>query len=183
MATRKPLHLIAQSEEEKRRFAGKRADTVRYDPELATYICEQVAMGRSLRRICLQDGMPTQAAIIYWALNDFGPGFQAMLEAAKKIRLLVNEDEMLDIADDASNDYVEVPTKDGETRLAFNAEHVQRSALRIKARQFLIGQQKGLPVMQVNHADVNGRALPPMQPAQIIIVSVPGPGKGNSISG
>jgi hypothetical protein len=134
-------------------------------------------MGRSLRRVCMEEGMPSQAAVVYWALNDFGPGFQKMLEAAKKIRLIINEDEMLDIADDGSNDYIEVPGKDGETRTVFNSEHVQRSALRIKARQFLIGQQKGVPVLQLNHADVNGQKLPPAPPTQIIIVPRPGPGK------
>jgi hypothetical protein len=181
MAERKPVHLIALTKTEKSRFKGKRAEHVRYDPEIATYICEQVALGRSLRRICMEPDMPTPAAVLYWALNDLGPGFQKMMEAAKKLRLLVNEDELLDIADDGSNDYVEIEAQDGRTKQVFNSEHVQRSALRIKARQFLIGQQKGMPqVLQLNHADANGNKLPPQAPTQIIIVPRPGPNKGDN---
>lgn len=49
--------------------------------------------------------------------------------------------ETLRIADDGSNDYMERLSKDGEsTGAAFNAEHVQRSKLRVETRLKLLAK-------------------------------------------
>jgi hypothetical protein len=52
-------------------------------------------------------------------------------------------DELLEIADDATNDFVERQNKDGHTSKVFDAEHVQRSRLRVEARKWLLS--KALP--------------------------------------
>lgn len=47
-------------------------------------------------------------------------------------------EQCLEIADDGTNDYVERKRKDGSTYVALDSEHVQRSALRISTRKWLI---------------------------------------------
>ena len=37
-----------------------------YSDEIAEYICEQLMIGRSLRQICEDDGMPHRATVIRW---------------------------------------------------------------------------------------------------------------------
>lgn len=37
-----------------------------YDPQLAIYICEEIADGRSLREIANEDGMPARGTIFRW---------------------------------------------------------------------------------------------------------------------
>lgn len=54
---------------------------VRYDPELAARICEQLAAGKSLRTICSADGMPERHTVRRWALEH--PDFRARYEQAR----------------------------------------------------------------------------------------------------
>ena len=49
-------------------------------------------------------------------------------------------DEIIEIADDASNDWMERERKDGSTEAVLNYEHVQRSRLRIDARKWLMAR-------------------------------------------
>ena len=51
-------------------------------------------------------------------------------------------EEILDISDDASNDWMLKHGKDGEAGYVLNGEHVQRSKLRIDARKWLMSKHK-----------------------------------------
>jgi len=67
-------------------------------------------------------------------------------------------DELLDIADDASNDWMEI-NKDGDVRYELNGEHTQRTKIRIDVRKWKIS--KMLPKKygersQVDHTN-NGK--------------------------
>jgi len=71
-------------------------------------------------------------------------------------------EEMLDIADDGTNDYMERHGKDGENLgWQLNGEHVQRSRLRIEARKWLMGKLRpkkyGDRVEQVHSGSVSVR--------------------------
>jgi hypothetical protein len=165
MAQRKQIMTMPHTESQ-RRFKGNRAPTVKYDSELADYICEQIAMGRSLNRICAEDrvNMPSAAAVVYWAMNDFGPGFRAKYQLACTIRQHLHEDELIDIADDGTNDWYEREGKDGQTTLAVNYENIQRSHLRFKCRQFLI-----------SNFTLGKSTMLPMDPAKKDLASLPEP--------
>jgi hypothetical protein len=56
---------------------------------------------------------------------------------AREIYFEAMREDCLDIADDGTNDYVERERKDGSTYVAFDSEHVQRSALRVNTRKWL----------------------------------------------
>jgi hypothetical protein len=49
-------------------------------------------------------------------------------------------EEILEISDDSSGDYIEKQNGDGTTYKAFDAEHVQRSRLRVDSRKWLMAK-------------------------------------------
>jgi len=111
---------------------------VQYSTELADAICERLAGGETLRAICRDDGMPDHRSVRRWALEDT-QGFGAMYERARLIGYLGMADEILDLADDRTNDtFVDA---DGIHRPDHAA--VQRSRLAIDSRKWLLS--KALP--------------------------------------
>lgn len=106
-----------------------------YTEALAEEICEWLADGGTLRAYCRQAGKPSKTTVYAWlAANDeFKKSYDmAMLQGCHALL-----DETIEIADDTSQDYIE--GKDGPI---FNAEHVQRSKLRIHARHELIKRKR-----------------------------------------
>ncbi len=68
-------------------------------------------------------------------------GFSTQYARARDIGLDVMADEILEISDDGSNDWMERLDKDGEaTGLQLNREHVQRSRLRVDTRKWILGK-------------------------------------------
>jgi len=65
-------------------------------------------------------------------------------------------EEILEIADDARNDYMEKVGRDGRRKVEFNSENVNRSRLRIDTRKWLAGKLRpkvygDKQVVDVNH--------------------------------
>lgn len=111
-----------------------------YTQELIDEFCARVALGHSVRRICKADDMPAIATIFQWLRTK--EGFAEQYARAKQEGADAIFEEMLDIADDGSNDYVEVMGKDGKTRLVLDKEAVQRSRLRVDTRKWVLGKIK-----------------------------------------
>ncbi len=109
-----------------------------FNPEVVTEICRRLSTGECLEWICAEDGMPPVRTVNDWrALHDSvaadfararSEGFDAM--AAETLR----------IADDGSNDFMMKRGRDGEQEQAYDAEHVQRSKLRIDTRLKLLAR-------------------------------------------
>lgn len=108
-----------------------------YTDEIAEKICDGLADCRSLRSICLDEGMPNQSTVFRWLADERYIAFREQYARAREAQADALFDEMLDIADDGSNDYVTKERDDGSTYEALNAEHVQRSRLRIDARKWM----------------------------------------------
>jgi hypothetical protein len=108
---------------------GQRA----FDPELGVKICEQLAQGRSLRAICRDEGMPPRAAVHQWIIDNKDFADQYARAKAAGIDELV--DESIEIADDATNDWMEQNDPDNPG-YKFNGEHAQRSRLRVDTRKW-----------------------------------------------
>lgn len=103
------------------------------------YICEQLAKGRSLRLICKDDKVSKSSGLIrYHLLHD--TKFLEQYEIARNIGLDVMADELLEIADDGTNDFVTKHNKDGSSYLAVNIEHIQRSRLRSDVRKWYLSK-------------------------------------------
>jgi len=81
--------------------AGKNAKRGRsslYTDELAVEICERLAAGESLNAICKDSGMPSEAAVRLWVIDD-REGFAARYERARDTQVDHFVDEIVAIAD------------------------------------------------------------------------------------
>lgn len=81
--------------------------TTRYSPELADYICEQLALGRSLTSICNEKnpelGLPVnRPTVLSWVARDL-EGFQARYDRARLDAADSVYDQVLDIAQELGN--------------------------------------------------------------------------------
>ncbi len=112
----------------------------RYGNEVRDTICNRIAEGQSLLQICRDEGMPTKKAVMKW-LND--PKYASFVHQYAKARELQAEhlfDEMLDIADDGSNDWHEIETKSGRLIDVIDHEAINRSRLRIDTRKWYLSK-------------------------------------------
>lgn len=109
-----------------------------FTEEIAEAICARLADGLSLREVCRDEAMPSRDTVRRW-LRD-RPEFQQHYAHAREAQADHLGDEILEIADDASNDWmVRNKGQDNEVEV-LNHEHVQRSKLRIEARRWLMGK-------------------------------------------
>ena len=119
-----------------------RKPNVSFSKEIAEHICGELAAGRSLRDVCRDDGMPTETAVRIWARDD-KEGFFSQYARAREIGYHAMADELLEVADDGTNDWMERQDKEGKQMYILNGEHVQRSRLRLDTRKWLLS--KALP--------------------------------------
>lgn len=110
-----------------------------FTQDKADLICISLAEGLSLREICRQDDMPDKATVMRW-LNG-NAVFRDQYVRSKEIGIEALAEDILDIADDASNDWMERHDKDGENiGWAFNGEAAKRSQIRIDARKWILSK-------------------------------------------
>jgi hypothetical protein len=84
-------------------MARKRGGQSTYTPEIAEQICRRLAAGETLRQVCLDDGMPTEATVRLWAVEDIG-GFASQYTRARDIGIDCKADQLLSIAGDTARD-------------------------------------------------------------------------------
>lgn len=109
-----------------------------YTQELAEELCYRIATSnQGLRAICKADDMPSYRTVFHW-LNDKTKDFLHQYEIAKENQCDFLADEILEIADDSTNDVIE--NEDGSERQ--NVEYVQRSRLRVDARKWVASKLK-----------------------------------------
>jgi hypothetical protein len=113
---------------------GRRSD---YTPELADTICERIADGQSVREIAAAEDMPAMSTIFRW-LSERAE-FQEQYARAKEAQAEYMADEILHIADDGTNDWMERGSGENKAWVE-NGEALGRSRLRIDARKWLLGK-------------------------------------------
>lgn len=107
-----------------------------YTEELATTICTRIACGESLRSICRDDAIPHIATVMRWVF--LHPEFREHYRLAREMQAEGMADEMQDIADNGSNDWMEKHDADGNfTGWRENGEAMRRSQLRIETRKWI----------------------------------------------
>jgi len=110
-----------------------------YTEELAEIICLRLAEGESLRSVCRDEGMPSKQAVLRWLARN--ESFRAQYVRAKEEGAEAIAEELFDIADDGSNDWMEKLDKEGNAvGYQVNGEHVQRSKLRIDTRKWYLSK-------------------------------------------
>lgn len=113
------------------------AGGVQFSDELFDTICERIAEGESLVAICKSEGMPSYTSVMNWLAKDEGGKLVEKYARAREAQADYLAYETLDIADDASNDWMKRNGKDDEPGWDLNGEHVQRSRLRIDQRKWM----------------------------------------------
>ncbi len=110
-----------------------RGRPTRYTPEVAADICTRLAEGESLRSICKDNAMPGLRTVMGWLFDGDHEEFSQQYARAREAQAEVRADEIVDIADDASNDF----TTDENGKAVVDHEHIQRSRLRIDTRKWI----------------------------------------------
>jgi Bacteriophage Sf6, terminase small subunit-like len=110
-----------------------------YSQEIADEVCRRLAGGESLRAICRDEGIPDESTVRLWALDD-REGFAAQYARAREVQFLAIADELLEIADDGRNDWMEREGKDERGGCELNGEHIQRSRVRIDTRKWMLSK-------------------------------------------
>ena len=112
-----------------------------YTPELAAIICSKLASGESMRTVCKSDDMPSRTTLFLWISKH--ETFSNQYAIAKQEAAEALAEEMFDIADDGSNDWMEQHSKDaGLAAYKVNGESIQRSRLRVDVRKWYISKIK-----------------------------------------
>lgn len=130
---------------------------VTFSNEIFDRICERIANGESLRSICEDDDMPTRSSFLRWLADEKNADLRDRYARAREAQADRIFDEILEIADDARNDWME--TENGPV---LNQEHVQRSRLRIDARKWMAGKLRPKVYgdkVDLTHANPDGSAL------------------------
>lgn len=110
-----------------------------YTVELGDEICDRIVNGESIRSISNDKHMPNPSTIFKW-INDI-PEFSNKYTRAKDAQADYFAEELLDIADDGSNDWM--TKRFGETEVEVpNPEVLQRSRLRVDTRKWLMSKFK-----------------------------------------
>ena len=104
-----------------------------YTPELAKEICDIIAStSKGTKKLCKENRhWPCQDTLFTWL--KIYPEFSEQYAQAKRCQIEVFIDEILDIADDSSQD--EVTNEQGG--IVCNSEFIARSRLRIDTRKWL----------------------------------------------
>jgi hypothetical protein len=102
-----------------------------YSQELADAICELIAQGNSMRAICSSDAMPAKSSIFKWLREH--KEFADQYARAKEDALELYADELVEIADDISDDV------SGELQMP-NSVAVQRARLRVDTRKWILSK-------------------------------------------
>ena len=110
-----------------------------FAPEIAREICRRLAEGESLREVCRGNDMPAESTVRLWAVSD-RDGFYAQYARAREAQLERWAEEIVEIADDASNDWIDRQNKDGSLVRVLDREHVTRSGLRVDTRKWLMSK-------------------------------------------
>lgn len=137
-----------------------------FTQETADIICEKLADGESLRSICAADEMPSRTTVFKW-LGQY-PEFADQYARARDAQADAIFDDIIGIADDGTNDWMEKKGADGQTiGWQENGEALRRSVLRVDARKWMAGKLRPKKYGEkVQHTGADGES-----PVQVVISS------------
>jgi hypothetical protein len=112
-----------------------------FTQDLADQICEGIIDGMSLRKVLRQDGMPAGQTVWRWLREN--QSFSEQYTRATAERAEAMAEDIMEISDDGTNDYIEDNYQEGKTPgYALNGENIQRSKLRVDTRKWLMSKMQ-----------------------------------------
>lgn len=135
---KKPAKASEQAKGETKRPRGGQT---KYTQDLADAICARLAEGWTLRQVCREPGMPSPASVRRWAADN--SRFATQYARARESGYQAMADELVDIADDGQNDWMDREPRNGDTLRVVDEECVKPSQLRVDTRKWLLA--KALP--------------------------------------
>jgi hypothetical protein len=131
--------MTAQAPAETQAKRGKQTRKGDFAQSVKDAICERIANGEPLRAICREDGMPSWVTVYDWINKD--ESFALRFARARDLGADAIAESTLEIADDATNDWMERLDKDDvPVGYQVNGDHIQRSKLRIETRLKLLAK-------------------------------------------
>ena len=124
---------------------------------MGLHVCERLAGGEALTRICKRPGFPDLSVIYQWA--DTSPEFAELFEQARRMYAATLVDQAVDIADDDGGDWRDVVRKDGTVERVFNHEHATRSKLRVDVRKWVAGKMDRHTYGESKQVDINAKIM------------------------
>lgn len=116
---------MAYSEEDKTRIVNQ--------------VCGRILSGEAVRNIMKDSELPDFSTLLEWVSVDEVKSKQ--YSRAMELRGELLFEEMIDICDDGSNDWMERFNREGEVvGWQVNGEHVQRSKLRVDTRKWYLSK-------------------------------------------
>jgi len=155
-------------------MASKKGRPKGYTEKIAQQICDQIAEGYSLRKICKQQGYPSKTAVFRWLLDDSLKGFRDQYARAREMQAQGWADDIIDIADDGENDTY-IASVDDEAVERTNFDNIQRSRLRVDARKWILSKLLPKKYGDKIEIPVEPQAEKPHEATKRIIVSEPKP--------
>lgn len=113
-----------------------RGQPTTYSEETANLICAALMEGYSLRKICSAEDMPACSTVFKWLAEH--EEFSEQYARAREVQADTMADEIVDIADDGSNDTYE----DDDGHVKTNYDVIARSRLRVDARKWIASKLK-----------------------------------------
>jgi Bacteriophage Sf6, terminase small subunit-like len=110
----------------------------KYRPELAERICELIVEGFTLRQIEPEIGV-SKRTILRWLAKE--PDFRRIYGQAYELWAEATSHEIIDIANDGSNDWVDRETTSGRLKRVVDHEAVHRSKLRVDTLKWLMAHR------------------------------------------
>lgn len=112
---------------------------IKFCEELCDEICDRMIDGESLREIARDERMPSMGTMMRWVGDS--ERFAEQYARARAMQAETYASEIIEIAEDGTNDWMEKVNKDGEVvGWTVNGEAVQRSKLRIEARKWIMSK-------------------------------------------
>ena len=119
--------------------AKKNGRPTDYNQELSDLICVRLANGESMRSVCRDESTPAMTTVFRWLREN--EEFQQQYAIATEERAEAFVEDMVDIADNATNDWME-QNGEGNEGYRLNGESIQRSKLRVDTRKWAASKMK-----------------------------------------
>lgn len=128
-----------------------------YTSELAAQICEQLALGKSMRTVCEPDDMPAISSVFKWFREH--PEFSEQYAKAKEESADAMAEDLLHIADTPVMGEIRTIKPDGTVEIKQD-EMLGHRRLQVDARKWLMAKMKPKKYGDKVDLTTNGKDLP-----------------------